>query len=1200
MCGIFGFVSSPTAGRGVAAERFFNEVDSLLEMGADPSRLEEVTEADEKAIREKLRATLTTTYGWVQREGFLAVLRDEVLQRRLRETAARLIEWTEELGELSQRGELARQRDRELVNQLIVGGRDIAWQLEHDVLDNLEPVRRLVKSARGAASEELLRHAWQLQLVLSGLNRLEVRGRDSAGIAVYVRFPGVGSLESFLDGPTGGTGWRREVEKRCRGGALTHLSVVRPSSRDDTLLFVFKVASEIGRMGDNAAFLRESISGDRLFQAALLEQDVQIQCLAHTRWASNGIISESNCHPVDSACYAAPDADGPQPGASRRLEGSGEILGVLNGDIDNYQELLSVYLDRLGSHIDSSITTDAKIIPLAVNYHYRRTGDLLEAFHRAFAEFEGSMAIGVMAADRPGEFVFGQKGSGQGLFLGPGDDSVAVASEMYGIVEFSQRYVKAEGESREGGEVFHLDARQPERVKVSLSTLSAATGVTSVPLDPARIRTAEITTRDINRGRHAHFLAKEISESVDSVRKTILGKFDTRETVRSLLGGDVLPPDLLEAIRSGRVRRIIVIGQGTAAVAGQGVAYLLREALAVPDPSWQISAMKATELSGHYMSPDMSGSLIIAISQSGTTTDTNRTVDMARERGAWVIAIVNRRNSDLVYKSSGVLYTSDGRDIEMSVASTKAFYAQNVAGQVLSLALALELGTLDPETAALELRTLERLPDVMRQTLALGPEVKRLAETHAVRRRYWALVGSGASKIAADEVRIKLSELCYKSIASDFLEDKKHIDLSSEPLVLVCANGAPPQTISDIVKEVAIFKAHSAIPIVITDEGENRFDAYAAGTIKLPAYQGRLGYLLATMVGHLFGYHAARAFDRIADSLRRVRTEVVELAGLDHASADEGAGGGSEQILPTRIVDRLHQDVTRARAHLTHELRHGNLDSGLDAGVATRLGEAIGFLLGRYPVDSLSHDHPSFVAALLSHLTEAINQLARPIDAIKHQAKTVTVGVSRAEETVYRGRLWDACRALGLAPEAVAESHRRVVSALEPLVSTVEGVTLSRVTGLDPMGRPTDESTVSVLAKEGCAAKILSRCEESRPLSGTKWGVVKRREIYLGYGQNDARKIFVLPVVGAGGGHVVLFHLDLVPFGKLEDRMRALQAYERHHERLRIAVTEGSSLPWEPERLEGIDNETLFFASAEKAAAAILEGSAAASREGPA
>src|SRR6187402_2963542 len=85
---------------------------------------------------------------------------------------------------------------------------------------------------------------------------------------------------------------------------------------------------------------------------------------------------------------------------------------------------------------------------------------------------------------------------------------------------------------------------------------------------------------------------------------------------------------------------------------------------------------------------DMSDTLIVAVSQSGTTTDTNRTVDLVRSRGAKVIAIVNRRNSDLCDKSDGVLYTSDGRDVEMSVASTKAFYAQIAAGLVLSTAIA--------------------------------------------------------------------------------------------------------------------------------------------------------------------------------------------------------------------------------------------------------------------------------------------------------------------------------------------------------------------------------------------------------------------------------------------------------------------------------------------------------------------------------
>ena len=81
-------------------------------------------------------------------------------------------------------------------------------------------------------------------------------------------------------------------------------------------------------------------------------------------------------------------------------------------------------------------------------------------------------------------------------------------------------------------------------------------------------------------------------------------------------------------------------------------------------------SIPSTELSGFKLSTDMSNVLVVAISQSGTTTDTNRTVDLVRGRGAAVIAIVNRRNSDLSQKADGVIYTSDGRDIEMSVAST--------------------------------------------------------------------------------------------------------------------------------------------------------------------------------------------------------------------------------------------------------------------------------------------------------------------------------------------------------------------------------------------------------------------------------------------------------------------------------------------------------------------------------------------------
>src|SRR5436190_14127790 len=205
----------------------------------------------------------------------------------------------------------------------------------------------------------------------------------------------------------------------------------------------------------------------------------------------------------------------------------------------------------------------------------------------------------------------------------------------------------------------------------------------------------------------------------------------------------------------------------------------------------------------------MHDTLVVAISQSGTTTDTNRTVDLVRARGATVVSIVNRRNSDLVEKSDGVLYTSDGRDVEMSVASTKAFYSQVAAGFLLALALAGEVGT-DAEQAHRThemLAALRLLPDAMEEVLANRDTIAEVAARYAPTRRYWAVVGNGPNRIAAQELRIKLSELCYKSIACDATEDKKHIDLSSEPLILVCATGLSAAKAGDVAKEVAIYRA---------------------------------------------------------------------------------------------------------------------------------------------------------------------------------------------------------------------------------------------------------------------------------------------------------------------------------------------------------------------------------------------------------
>src|SRR5262249_5731418 len=118
---------------------------------------------------------------------------------------------------------------------------------------------------------------------------------------------------------------------------------------------------------------------------------------------------------------------------------------------------------------------------------------------------------------------------------------------------------------------------------------------TELPVSASELQHAEITTRDIDRGDSPHYLLNAISEAPASFRKTLRGKIvagpDGALTVE--LGPDTLPDDVRTRLHDGSLRRVVVIGQGTAAVAGQSLAAALRDTGA----PLLVDAMPATELS---------------------------------------------------------------------------------------------------------------------------------------------------------------------------------------------------------------------------------------------------------------------------------------------------------------------------------------------------------------------------------------------------------------------------------------------------------------------------------------------------------------------------------------------------------------------------------------------------------------------------
>ena len=313
----------------------------------------------------------------------------------------------------------------------------------------------------------------------------------------------------------------------------------------------------------------------------------------------------------------------------------------------------------------------------------------------------------------------------------------------------------------------------------------------------------------------------------------------------------------------------------------------------------------------------------------------------------------------------------------------------------------------------------------MEATVGRRADIAAAAQQLAPGKRYWAIVGNGTNRVAAEELRIKLSELCYRSIACDATEDKKHIDLSCEPLILVCAAGLEGSTADDVAKEVAIYRAHKASPIVIATDGQARFAA-ALHVISVPATHPQLAFVLTAVAGHLFGYEAALAIDAQARPMREARAAIEDAVGEDAITDGEG------------LLRSLRPALTASSSRFFDGLRNGSYDGNLEASTAVRLASSYRYALGIAPLDAYQAEHgrigtPAVVVDdLTAALTQGIEELTRPVDAIKHQAKTVTVGISRSDETLLQPPLVQAVLAAGAPRDRLSYKTLRTLADIDP------------------------------------------------------------------------------------------------------------------------------------------------------------------------
>lgn len=120
------------------------------------------------------------------------------------------------------------------------------------------------------------------------------------------------------------------------------------------------------------------------------------------------------------------------------------------------------------------------------------------------------------------------------------------------------------------------------------------------------------------------------------------------------------------AIKDFKPQNIVIVGRGTSIHAGIYARYLFELYFNIP-----VSIASQSVFTVYDSYTDMSKSLVIGISQSGSGNDTLSVLKKAHKSGALTIAIVNNLNSDIAHAVDHVLYCNAG--LAEALPATKTF-----------------------------------------------------------------------------------------------------------------------------------------------------------------------------------------------------------------------------------------------------------------------------------------------------------------------------------------------------------------------------------------------------------------------------------------------------------------------------------------------------------------------------------------------
>ncbi len=520
--------------------------------------------------------------------------------------------------------------------------------------------------------------------------------------------------------------------------------------------------------------------------------------IGHTRWATHGQPSDTNSHP-HSDC------------------GNNFVIAH-NGIIENFQNIKKYLKDE--GHVFQS-ETDTEVIAHLLEDYYEE--DILKALKKTVNRLEGSYALTILSKYDPDKIYVARKDSP--LIIGIGENENYIASDIPAFLgETRDFYILEDGEfaviNKEQIDIydFNLEPKDKE--------------IYHVDWDPEM---AEKQGYD-------HFMLKEIHEQPDAVRRLMANRVTPE--------GIELEELNLDKKFIDNLNKVHLIACGTAYHSCLIGKYMMEDLSKL-----NIEVDVASEYRYRNV-PITENDLVIAVSQSGETSDTLASLRLAKKKGARVLAFTNSRGSSIAREADDVLLLKAGPEI--SVASTKAYLNMVVAFYMFSLFLAKKQERIDNDRYLQMSKDLIKLPDLLDDVIENSEQVMEERAKQYANSESAFFIGRHTDYTLAMEGALKLKEISYIHAEAYPAGELKHGTLALiEEGVPVVALGTRATVFEKTLSNVTEVKARGGDVTAIVHKDAEDVEDVVDHIIYIPEVNELFTGALAIVPLQLLAYHTA-------------------------------------------------------------------------------------------------------------------------------------------------------------------------------------------------------------------------------------------------------------------------------------------------------------------------------------------------------